>query len=474
MAIIDESDLKHRLQEAGQDHLWKHLETLHASQRQSFQQQLAGVNWQMVSSLLRDDLGIEADNEKKRISEAQRAQPPDQLVRQPKSDEDRRRWDEARERGLELLRAGKVAAVMVAGGQGTRLGFDHPKGMFPIGPVSGHSLFQIFCEQILACSRQAECDIPYLIMTSDATHQATVEFFEQHQRFGLATDQLHFFQQGNMPAFDAVTHHAILSGPGQLALSPDGHGGMLRALAVSGLMDELQSRGIETLFYHQVDNPTTQVCDPAFLGWHVLWQADVSTKVVAKRFAEEKMGVAVSMDGVSKIIEYSDLPAEIAAKTDARGRILLWAGNTAIHVFQFEFLKKFATGGEAFPFHVARKAVTYWNESGKIVVPEQPNALKFEQFIFDILPLAKTSLIVETSRAAEFNPVKNKDGHDSPETCRAGMQALHRSWLRAAGAVIGDDVPIEISPLFALNAEDVGHRLSASDKFDAPTFVTID
>ncbi len=470
----DDEALRARLYAAGQEHLWRHRETLSRSQQRQFTRQLMEIDWQLFRGLLSDPLGIAAHAQDRRSNEAQQAAPPEHVVRQPMAGEDVAAWSRARQRGLDMLQAGQVASVVVAGGQGTRLGFDRPKGMFPIGPVSGHSLFQIFCEQVLARGRQAGRAIPYCVMTSDATHAATVEFFDRHDGFGLSEDQVYFFQQGSVPAFDAETQRALLSGPGQLALSPDGHGGMLGALAHSGLMAELLNRGITTLFYHQIDNPTTQVCDPAFLGWHAIHEADVSTKVVAKRSAEEKMGVAVSVDGHSKIIEYSDLPADIAAQQDEEGRLRLWAGNTAIHAFRLAFLEPFAIGGEAFPFHFARKIVPFVDETGRLVSPDQPNAFKFEQFIFDLLPAAKRSLIVEADRAAEFNPVKNHDGADSPSTCRTAMQALHRRWIRAAGATIGDDVPIEISPLFALEAADVARRLIASDTFDQPTFLTTD
>ena len=465
--------LKPQLQVAGQAHLIRYYEHLGEKERKSFLQQLQEVDWPLVRQL-NQMAQTGTDHAASATSNLQHIQPPEHLVRQPTSDAERNAWNEARQHGENLLRSGKVAAVVVAGGQGTRLGFDLPKGMFPIGPVSGHSLFRIFCEQIRARSRHAGHTIPNCIMTSDATHQATVNYFQQHRHFDLPKDAVHFFRQGSLPAVDIATGQALLSAPGELALSPDGHGGMLRALVHSGLLDQLEKQGVETLFYHQVDNPTTQICDPAFLGWHALRQAEVSTKVVAKRSAEEKMGVAVSLNGVSQIIEYSDLPPELAAKTDAQSRLWLWSGNTAIHVFQLEFLRRMASDGQAFPFHIAQKAVRHVTASGELVTPEKPNARKFEQFIFDLLPAAKRSLIVEADRAAEFNPVKNNEGHDSPASCRAALQTLHRQWVRAAGGVLSDDMPMEISPLFALNAEEAAARIAPGTTFEKPTFLTTD
>ncbi|MDZ4689135.1 MAG: UTP--glucose-1-phosphate uridylyltransferase, partial [Planctomycetaceae bacterium] len=346
-----------------------------------------------------------------------------------------------------------------------------PKGMFPIGPISGKSLFQLFCEQLIARQRRYGVRIPYAVMTSDATHAATVAYFQSHGFFGLDADDVWFFCQANMPAVDANTGVALLAGPGRLAVSPDGHGGILAAMSKSGVLKKLADRGIETLYYHQVDNPTTPVCDPAFIGWHLVNEADVSTKVVAKVSGEERMGVAVSVEGTTRIIEYSDFPPEVAALTDAAGQLRFWAGNTAMHVFDRAFLERAAVDEKALPFHIARKAVPYWTPSQGDVMPSKPNAIKFERFIFDVLPWAQRALIVEGDRADEFNPVKNRDGSDSPLTAKAALQALHRRWVRQAGGAIADDVPIEISPLAALAADDLQQRY-AGQVICAPLLLT--
>jgi UDP-N-acetylglucosamine/UDP-N-acetylgalactosamine diphosphorylase len=460
--------LRQLLAETGQLALWEHTRQLDDVARARFLQELQWIDWRLVARLFQSACEAAATDANGLRALAARAQPPERLVRLPNFGGSPSDWKAARERGEEALRAGKVAAILVAGGQGTRLGCDLPKGMFPIGPISHKSLFQWFAEQLLARSRRYGVQIPYAIMTSDATHDHTMQFWEQNRFFGLRARDVRFFSQGNMPAVDAATGQALLAGPGQLALSPDGHGGLLAALDRNRLLHEFAERGIETLFYHQVDNPTTIVCDPAFLGWHLLEQADVSTKVVAKRSPDEKMGVAVTVDGVTQIIEYSDLPAEVAAQVDERGNLRIWAGSTAMHVFQRAFFERLLQDEAALPFHTARKAVPYWTPNEDVVAPSEPNALKFERFIFDVLPRAQRALIVEADRAAEFNPVKNKDGADSPETARAALMALHRRWLREAGAQIGDNVPVEISPLVALEATDVRPRVQPGTVFTNP------
>lgn len=467
---ISES-LRAELIACGQGHLLDHARTLPAELQQSFAAELASVDWPMIQRLV--TAGRAAGTDDQRMAEiATRAEPPQSLVRQPATPETSAAWQRARHLGQECLRGGRVGVVIVAGGQGTRLGFDAPKGLFPIGPVSGKSLFQWFCEQLRARRERSGQPIPCAIMTSDATHQETAEFLARYDNFGLPADELRLFQQGHLPAVDITSGQALLTAPGQLAFSPDGHGGMLAAMARGRILSDWAQRGIETLFYHQVDNPSTPVCDPAFIGWHLQEHAEVTTIAVAKRTAAEKMGVLATIDGVTQIIEYSDLPLEVAQQTDARGRIRLWAGNTAMHVFQREFLERAAQDERALPCHVARKLVPYWDAERGNVVPEAPNAFKFERFIFDVLPWAQAALVIEGRRTDVFNPVKNASGDDSPETSRAALMAQHRQWLRRAGVEIADDVLVEISPLVALEPDDLCGRLPPGLKITSPLYVT--
>ena len=397
---------------------------------------------------------------------AARATPPASLVRLPERGGDPAEWQRAEEMGNWLLRGKKVGAILVAGGQGTRLGFDHPKGMFSIGPVSGNSLYQLLSEQLVARSRAAGASIPYYIMTSSATHDETRKFFQEHHYFGLDPDDVSFFQQASLPAVDD-DGHILLDEKGKLTSSPDGHGGLLHALKHAGLLGVMADRGIEYLYYHQVDNPAAIVCDPAFLGLHALRDSEMSTKVVAKTSAAERMGVAVDVDGHTEIIEYSDLPAERAAAVGPDGKLLLWAGSTAIHVFNRAFLARLAIDGGPLPYHYARKAIPYVNEAGERIEPTQPNGWKFEQFIFDALPHAEATLVVEADRAREFLPVKNHDGADSPVTVQGGLLQLYRQWLTEAGAVVAPQARIEISPLFAADAAEVKKKIKPGQRFDS-------
>lgn len=458
------------LKQAGQDHVLRFWDELSPRQQQALTEQIQNIDLPLLQRLIRDGHGAGTGSEPP-SARAARATSPEQLVRAPRTHADRDQLKQAVEDGEDLLSSGNVGAILVAGGQGSRLGFEAPKGMFPIGPVSERTLFQILCEQVLARSRRAGVPIPYFIMTSEATHRDTVKFFEQNRYFGLNEDDVFFFQQASLPAVDAVTGRMLMENKDRIATSPDGHGGMLRALERSGMLGVMRDRNIEHLYYHQVDNPTAIVCDPTLLGFHFQSHSDLTTKVVPKVSPEEKMGVLVTVDGKTEIIEYSDLPAEQSRRKQADGSFVFWAGNTAIHVFKRSFIEKLLTDDLSLPFHVAHKKVPCLDDAGQPVQPDQPNAFKFEQFIFDALPHARTALVVEGNRKREFNPVKNATGADSPATSREALQSLAQEWIEAAGGIVGKNVPVEISPLYALDAHELEEKLEPGQSFTKPTIL---
>ncbi len=378
----------------------------------------------------------------------------------------------ARQRGVEALRSGHVAAMLVAGGQGTRLGFPHPKGMFPIGPVSGKTLFQIHLEKVLASSLRYGVRIPLYLMTSPETHDETEAFLSREGRFGIPASDLVLFCQGTMPTVDAQTGKALLADRHRLALSPDGHGGMVAAFQRSGALDDALRRGVRHLFYFQVDNPLVHVCDPEFLGYHLLAGSEFTTQVVRKREPWEKVGNVIQVDGRLHVIEYSDLPDDVANRRAGDGSLEIWAGSIAVHVVELSFLQRMAGSAEGLPFHRALKKVPYLDEQGNLVRPGQPNAIKFERFIFDLMPMAERAIVVEVDPATHFAPLKNASGQaaDTPEIVRACLASLYREWVRGAGFEVADGVPVEISPRFALDAEEFRSRMLSRQPIVAPTY----
>lgn len=452
------------LSRCGQQHLLQILDELPAAEADQLLQILLDADLEMLVQAWRN-----ADAEPVTAPKSNRAETaaaPANVVWQPQSEQDHQRWIQATAAGEEELSAGNVAVITVAGGQGTRLGFDQPKGMFPIGPHSGRTLFQIFAEQILARRQRYAAPIPWLIMTSSATHSATVEFFQQQGFFGLDQRTVHFFQQGSLPALDARTGQVLFARPGVPALSPDGHGGLLRALKRSGLQQQMSEQGIRHLYYHQVDNPTAIVADPALIGFHNTHKSQLTTLVVSKTSPEERMGALVEIDGRTEIIEYSELTPQQAARKDSTGQWIFWAGNTAVHVFCPEFLQQLTNGDRNLPLHVARKMVPCVDLQGQPVPVADsavPNAVKLERFIFDALPAAKRTLIVEGCRERQFNPVKNATGSDSADTCREALNRIAGEWLRRAGLQLRTEAAVEVSPLQALDAEQLSMRVAAGE-----------
>jgi UDP-N-acetylglucosamine/UDP-N-acetylgalactosamine diphosphorylase len=362
--------------------------------------------------------------------------------------------------------------ILVAGGLGTRLGFDQPKGLFEIGPLSRRSLFQVLLEKLFAVQRRYSVRIPLYVMTSPATDEVTQHYLAHHRWFGLPLEDCHIFCQGTMWAVDEKFERILLESPGSLFLGPDGHGGMLAALAGSGSLSDAQKRGVKHFFYGQIDNPLLQVCDELFMGSHVLAGSEMTTQVVRKRNPLERVGNVVSVDGKMMVIEYSDLPDEFARQTNADGSLKLWAGNLAVHAFDVEFLTRAARRKDALPFHYAKKKVRCLDAAGNTVETEKPNAIRFEKFIFDLLPLAKNALVVEVDAAEAFAPVKNSDDEatDNPKLAKAAMIEQACGRLRAAGIQVADGIAVEINPLWAETIDTIRQKLKPGTVIREPTY----
>jgi UDP-N-acetylglucosamine/UDP-N-acetylgalactosamine diphosphorylase len=384
---------------------------------------------------------------------------PAPFVARPESGGDGAAWARARAAGEEALRAGRVAAFTVAGGQGTRLGYAGPKGTFPVTPLKQKPLFQVFAEKLAAAGRRYGRPLPWFIMTSHANHAQTEAFFAEHRFFGLDRARVHFFRQGRMPAVD-FSGKILLAARDGIAMSPDGHGGSLRALRRSGALDLMKDAGVDTITYFQVDNPLVRCVDPEFIGWHLLHGAEMSAKMVPKAYPEEKLGHFCLQHGRLVVIEYSDLPLAVQREIDPQtGRLRYLAGSIAIHILDREFVRRLAAGsaagtGPALPFHRADKKIATIDAAGNPVKPDRPNGAKFEMFVFDALPFARNGLVIETRRADDFSPVKNADGVDSPRTAREDLLRQYARWLKSAGAGVPTDgsglpaVVLEVSPLF--------------------------
>ncbi len=441
-----------RLETCGQTHVLRFWNRLHAEQRENLLHQIAHLDGDLIRRM-------QECLRQKTPSAPSTLEPADAIAVTPSL------RAEAAPVGEQALRAGEVGVILVAGGQGTRLGYAGPKGCFPIGPLSGASLFEIHAHKILAHERRYGSPIPLYIMTSQENDAATRQFFVRHAFFGLSPERVIFFVQGMWPALDS-DGRVILDAPDHIFLSPDGHGGLLSALQATGALEDMARRGLRMLFYFQVDNPLVHVADPVFLGLHRLQDAEMSVKVCEKTDPEEKIGVVVRKEGRPAVIEYTELLPEQKQAREPDGRLRFRLGNVAIHIFSLDFLRRECR--TPLPLHLAHKKVPVCRETGETEQPATPNAYKFEKFIFDTLPRAQRSINVLFAREDEFSPVKNATGDDSAETARRDMIRAFARWLEACGVPVprsprGEPLhAIEIDPCYADSPEALRARMPAS------------
>ena len=446
-----------QLAAVGQEHLLQFADSLDEASLAALLSQIGTIDFSLLAALQRGE-GLVAD-----VS-PDAAITPTPVVRRSDNEQE---WLAAEAAGEAALRDGRLAAFVVAGGQGTRLGFDGPKGTYPVLPETKGTLFQIFAEKLLFAARKYGKTVPLYVMTSAMNHAATEAFWKEHGYFGLDAADVSFFSQAFMPAVDP-NGKVMLADKGSIAMSPNGHGGSLAALVDSGAVADMRKRGIEYISYFQVDNPLVQIVDPAFLGFHIRAGSEMSSKVLPKAAPLEKVGNFCRVDDKLAVVEYSDMPEALARQSveqDATGafksigddaspaevaKLRFNAGNIAIHAINVDFVNRMG-GGEgravSLPFHKANKKIPTVDASGAAVTPDAPNGVKYEMFVFDAVTFAKNSICVETVRCDDFGPVKNADGVDSPASSRALLDDQARRWLRAAG-VADADLPavIEISP----------------------------
>lgn len=430
-------DLLLKLKDYGQDHILEHYLGLNEEKRTTFLRNISGFNFR---DLFQTYARIKSEDRVDLSSFS----PPEVLRYQDLKGKKELELT-YRASGETLLKEGKVACLLVAGGKATRLGLNAPKGFFEIGPVSKKSFFQLFSEKILAVSRRYNTNIPFLIMTNPEDSKSVREFFESKRFFGLY-GSVFIFEQDLSPCL-TEDGKLILKNDLELLTSPNGHGNSLKRLSETGILDELLDMGIELLFYFQVDNPLVRICDPLFLGYHKVEKADISLKVVRRENPEERSGVLVRRDGKTVIVEYMELDPKLVDLKDSQGNPIFWALNTAIHVFSLSFLKENESGISNLPYHVVRRKASLCGVS-------ELSVLKFETFVFDSFEYARRICALEVLRDEEFSPCKELYGPSSAASSQNAMSNLFKRWIESCGGWVKEGVKVEISPLFALDFEE--------------------
>ncbi|KAF4381308.1 hypothetical protein CsatB_001238 [Cannabis sativa] len=393
---------------------------------------------------------------------------------------DRERWWKM---GLKAISDGKLAVLLLSGGQGTRLGSSDPKGCFNIGLPSGKSLFQLQAERILCVQSLAaeaindgssgSMQIHWYIMTSPFTDEATRKFFESHKFFGLEPDQVTFFQQGTIPCV-SKDGRFIMETPYKVAKAPDGNGGVYTALKSSKLLEDMSMRGIKYVDCYGVDNALVRVADPTFVGYFIDKGVVAAAKVVRKAYPQEKVGVFVrrGKGGPLTVVEYSELdPTMASAINQGTGRLRYCWSNVCLHMFTLDFLNQVANGLEKDSiYHLAEKIIPS--------IHGHTMGFKLEQFIFDAFPYAPSTALFEVLREEEFAPVKNINGStfDTPESAKLLVLRLHSRWVVAAGGFLTHSVPlyatgVEVSPLCSYAGENL-EAICRGRTFHAPCEIT--
>ncbi len=464
---IDYSKTMEKYRSYNQEHVLNGWSVLSTEQRISLLHQLSNVDLELIQNLVEKYIlnGLQKSETEVKFS-------PTEVISIPQTPEDLEKAKAAVQYGEEIIRSGKVGLVLVAGGQGTRLGFTGPKGKYPVTPVKNKSLFQIHAEKVLALSRRYQTRLPWYIMTSEINDEETKTFFAKNSYFGLNQSDIFFFQQNMIPGVNE-SGKLLLQSQYRIFTNPDGHGGILGALKSSGALKDMANRGLEQFYYFQVDNVLLKICDPVFIGYHTKANSDMSCKVVQKKNPEEKVGVVVYSNEKLTVLEYSDLPKELMFARNEDGSLIYGAGNIAVHMLSYSFIEKLTNGSLSLPYHRAHKKIPYLNESGEKINPNEPNGYKFETFIFDALQYAANPVVMEVNRKEEFSPVKNTNGDNSKLTANQAMCNLFGFWFEKAGVDVPRDTAtgnvlgkVEISPLYALDENEFVNKANSELQYN--------
>ncbi|KAI0785376.1 UDP-N-acetylglucosamine diphosphorylase [Irpex lacteus] len=485
--------LRQRYEAAGQGHLLHFWPQLSESERAQLQKQLEGLDIERVNRIYKKAVGGEAEAAAQQGREVIEPLPEDasDSVVSEEDKEDEKKW---RAVGLKAVAEGQVGVLLMAGGQGTRLGSSAPKGCYDIGLPSHKPLFQLQAERIARLQQLAEQEygkpsgsvvIPWYVMTSGPTRPETEAFFKKNSYFGLDPKNV-IFQTGTLPCL-TLDGKVILESPSRVAVAPDGNGGLYAALrrplsptTTHTVLSDLTSRSISYVHAYCVDNCLVKVADPVFIGYCILKQSECAAKVVPKAHPAESVGVVARRGGKFGVVEYSEISKEQAGRLDANGQLAFRAGNIANHFYTVEFLHKVESFEDSLAFHIARKKIPYVDTTtGQTVKPTSPNGMKLEMFVFDVFPFTTKFAVLEVARNEEFSPLKNAPGtgSDDPETSRRDLLAQQRRFLERAGASVQEGVEIEISPLVSYAGEGLesvkGKRFTRSgivssvEEFDA-------
>jgi UDP-N-acetylglucosamine/UDP-N-acetylgalactosamine diphosphorylase len=446
------------LEKYNQQQLLKFFNEISPIEQERLLDEILSIDFELMASIYSNmKSGAKVNNELGKV------EPADLFVWNDYSDEEK---SKIFEKGMELISEGKAAVVLVAGGQGTRLGHNGPKGTFSIGLPSGKTLFQIQCERLINLSEKAGHYIPWYIMTSPENHEATVTYFEDNNYLGYKKDFIYFFKQEVLPMID-TEGKILLESKYSISKGPNGNGGCFVSMKKTGVIEDMKRRGIEWVHLYGVDNALVVPANPGFLGFTALSGLPASGLAIRRIDPEEKAGVFCYKDGKPTVIEYMELQEDLKYKRNSNGELVFKSLSIANHIFNIEVIEE--SPEYDLPYHIAFKKISTVDEVGNAYTPASPNGYKFEMFMFDVFPFLKDIAVFEMDREEVFAPVKNREGIDSPETARTLVLNMHRRWLLETG-VKEEELEgkvIEISPLTSCFGENLNPQEIVVNKASA-------
>jgi len=434
------SGLRAELARFNQEHLLEHWNDLSIDQQAELFKELSDLDLEEVNEYFQRTVR-EMEHTGEKLDD--RMEPLDEMQCGSVLKSNERELAGYQNKSLDEIAMGRVGILLLAGGQGTRLGTTYPKGMYNVGLPSGKSLFQLQAERILSLEKLAEDRNPgksgkitWYIMTSASTVKPTSDFFKQYDYFGLQAENIVIFQQGTLPCF-TFEGKIILGEKHKLSRAPDGNGGLYRALRNEGVLKHMKQRGVKYIQLYCVDNILVKVGDPWFMGYCLTKGAECANKVVRKGFPDEAVGITCKVDGHYQVVEYSEITTKSSEARNKDSSLVYGAANICIHFFTFDFLESVVMFNErSLQHHVAKKKIPFINSEGELIKPTEPNGIKMEKFVFDVFKFAKNFVVWECFRDEEFAPLKNAEGKPdfTPTYCRKALLALHQKWMRIAGA----------------------------------------
>ena len=395
-----------KLKQYNQEHILKFYDKISKEKQKKLLEQVEKLDLEQIDSLFK--------NIKNQENKQSKVEPIEYVDKEKLTKQEKTEYEKI---GNETLSSGKIAAVTMAGGQGTRLGHKGPKGTFDLGLKSHKTLFEIICDTLKRVQKQNGVTIPWYIMTSEENNEETVDFFKNNNYFGYPKTDIKFFKQGQFPMID-TNGKILLNEEGLVKEAADGHGGVYIAMLKNNIIEDMKKQGIKWVEICGVDNVLVNMFDPVFIGMYIKQGFSSASKSVVKKYPEEKVGVFCKKDGRPSIIEYTELSEQMANDRDENGELKYGESNIIVHIFELETIERISKN--ILPYHPAFKKANYMNENGEIVIANEPNAYKFEAFIFDAFEQLDNMSILRVNREEEFAPVKNSDekGVDCPKTAR--------------------------------------------------------